>query len=55
MPFWHTLLFLYALNHHIVPFHVVIKIKRSLECNVWCLFYGKDLFESCLQILLNKE
>ena len=47
----HILLFLYALNHYIVPFHVAIKIKRSLECNVWCLFYGKDLFEICLQIL----
>ena len=47
----HILLFLSALNHQIVPFHVAIKIKRSLECNVWCLFYGKDLFEVCLQIL----
>ena len=47
----HILLFLYALNHHIVPFRVTIKIKRSLECNVWCLFYGKDLLEICLQIL----
>lgn len=47
----HILLFLYAFNHHIVPFHVAIKIKRSLECNVWCLFYGKDLYKVCLQIL----
>lgn len=47
----HILLFLYALNHYIVPFHVAIKIKRSLECNVCCLFYGKDLLEICLQIL----
>lgn len=44
----HILLFLYAFNHHIVPFHVAIKIKRSLECNVWCLFYGKDLYKVCL-------
>ena len=51
----HILLFLYAFNHHIVPFHVAIKIKRSLECNVWCLFYGKDLYKVCLHFLLKKK
>ena len=51
----HILLFVYALNHHIVPFHVAIKIKRSLECNVWSLFYGKNLLEVCLHFLLNKK